>query len=383
MPSFTKGERRGRELFEVTAGAGRASKPSIPVTVLTGFLGSGKTTLLNRLVRHPGMADTAVIVNEFGEIGLDHLMVREGDENVVLLDSGCLCCTIANTLADTLADLYLRRVRGDVPAFTRVVIETTGLADPAPILHTLLRHAFVTRHYVVDGIVATVDGIFGLGQLASHAEAAKQAAIADRLLITKTDIASKGVAPLRARLRILNPGAPILEVVMGEVEPERIVGIGLYDVVDRADAERWLQDAAIAEHDHGRDGSGAHDQAHDVNRHDVRIRSYSACFDFPVSWAGYAGWVELMRRRDAEDLLRVKGLLRIGNGEVRPYVIQTVQHAFAEPVRLERWPLPDERSRLVFITRDIDRGIVEESLAALGGPEATTRAEVAGPPRRD
>jgi len=367
----------------MTARAGGISRPPIPVTLLTGFLGSGKTTLLNRLVRHPGMADTAVIVNEFGEIGLDHLMVTEGQENVVLLDSGCLCCTIANTLADTLADLYFRRVRGDVPAFARVVIETTGLADPAPMLHTLLRHAFVTRHYVVDGIVATVDGIFGLDQLDAHGEAAKQAAIADRLLITKADVASQGLASLRARLRALNPGAPILEVVMGEVAPERIVGIGLHDAIERVDAERWLQDPAIAEQDHDHADSGVHDGAHGSNRHDARIRSYAAYFDFPVTWAGYAGWVELMRRRNAEDLLRVKGLVRIDNGEARPYVIQTVQHAFAEPVRLERWPSSDRRSRLVFITRDIDRGIVEESLAALGGPEAAIRADGAALPRRD
>ncbi len=333
----------------------------IPVTLLTGFLGSGKTTLLKRLLNQPGMADTAVIVNEFGEIGLDHLLVERGDENVVLLDSGCLCCTIANSLGETLSDLWFRRVRGELPAFRRIVIETTGLADPAPILHTLMTDKFVTRHYVIDGIVATVDGINGLEQLNTHAEAVKQAAVADRLLITKTDVAPRQhLDALAARLAVLNPGARLREIAQGRVAAQDIIDIGLFDrTAEPAQTLRWLRDEAHAAAA-GHEGS----RGHDVNRHDDRIRAYCTYFDFAVSWAGYAAWTTAMRRYPGDKLLRIKGLMRLGDRAL-PYVVQAVQHVFGEPIRIENWPGNDPRARLVFITHDLDRAIVAESIDVL------------------
>src|ERR1700694_4406276 len=208
-----------------------SSEPSslIPVTVLTGFLGSGKTTVLNHVLQHPGMAATAVIVNEFGEIGLDHLLVERSSEDVVLLNSGCLCCTVRGDIVDTLTNLFVDRVKGKVPHFTRVAIETTGLADPAPILHTLMTDPIVAARYMLDGVVATVDAVNGAATLDRQPEAVKQAAVADRLLVTKADLAPpRAGAPLDARLAALNPGADRLLVAQGAVDPARLFGIGLF-----------------------------------------------------------------------------------------------------------------------------------------------------------
>lgn len=352
-------------------GARTAAEP-IPVTVLTGFLGSGKTTLLAKLVRKPGMADTAVIINEFGEVGLDHLLVAKGEENVVLLESGCLCCTISNSLGETLADLFFRRVRGEIPQFKRVVIETTGLADPAPVMHTLMTDYLVTAHYVLDGIVTTVDGVHGSDQLDAHDEAVKQAAVADRIVITKPDLAGgDAIAALRRRLAALNPTARMLEAIQGKIDPADIVGVGLFDPATKTlDVRRWLAEEALA-HDGTRDDRGEH--AHGADRHGDRIRSFCLYLEGPATWQGYAAWLEALRALRGSDLLRVKGLIEIGD-DGRPYVIQGVQHVFTPPLRLRAWPSADRRSRLVFITRDLDRDAIAVTLRLLGDPAQVRRA---------
>src|SRR5216683_2761216 len=224
----------------------------IPVTLLTGFLGSGKTTVLNHVLKEPGMAATAVIVNEFGEIGLDHLLVERSSEDVVLLNSGCLCCTVRSDIVDTLTNLFVDRVKGKIPFFTRVAIETTGLADPAPILHTLMTNPIVAARYMLDGVVTTVDAVNGAGTLDRQPEAVKQAAVADRLIVTKSDLAEPAaLASLEARLRALNPGAPLLRAEHGAVDPSVLFGLGLFDPQTKSvEVRRWLQDEAVAaQHD--------------------------------------------------------------------------------------------------------------------------------------
>lgn len=342
---------------------------ALPVTVLTGFLGSGKTTLLTKLLAHPDFADTAVIVNEFGEVGLDHALVAEGDENVVLLDAGCLCCTVANSLAETLNDLFFRRAKGELPPFRRVIIETTGLADPAPILHLLMRDRVVTPNFRLDGVVTTVDALHGAGQLDAHAEALKQAAVADRLVLTKTDLVTADeAAALRSRLRDLNPGAALLEAVKGALAPGEVLDVGPFDLAGKAaDVAGWL-----GAEDDRRDAAGDdrdHDHA-EVSRHDARIQAFCFRLDGPVSWAGYAAWVDLMRRFRGENLLRVKGVIAI-EGSKRPYLVQGVQHVFDRPVRLESWPWTDHEPRLVVIARDLGRAELERSLGALRAPAGT------------
>ncbi|MBP5858298.1 GTP-binding protein [Marivibrio halodurans] len=337
----------------------------LPVSVLTGFLGSGKTTVLNHLLRHPAMGETAVVINEFGTVGIDHRLVETASEDMVVMDSGCLCCTIRGDLIETLRTLIRRRWKGEIPAFERLVIETTGLADPAPILHTLMTDPVISARYRLDGVVATVDAVAGAATLDAQPEAVKQAAVADRILLTKTDL-EPATQDLEARLRALNPAAPILHVANGVADPATLFDAGLYDPTSKSpDVARWLAEEAYAgghEHEHGH-GHG-HDHAHDPNRHDDRIRSFVIEWDETIRWDSFVEWVEALIAGHGANLLRIKGILDVAEVE-GPVAVHGVQHVFHPPAMLPAWPAEEEkRSRLVFITRDINKAPVAEMFAA-------------------
>ena len=327
-----------------------AAEPKTPVSVITGFLGSGKTTLLNALLKHPGMAETAVLVNEFGEIGIDHLLFEALDDDVLLLAAGCLCCTIREDMVASLRSLFERRAGGEVPEFRRVVIETTGLADPAPILHTLLAGDSVSAPWAVDGITTTVDAVNGHRQLSAYPESVKQAAVADRLLVTKTDLARQtALATLRERLRAINSGAPILTACHGDIDPVELFGAGplASTGTGQPDVNRWLG-AAAAE-----PGSHFHQ---DVDRHDVHddgIRVLSLSIGAPVEIYRFIRWVERLLERNGDRVLRLKGILNVV-GDSQPVVVHGVQHVFHPLTRLPAWPGSDRRSRLVVIVKDLD-----------------------------
>jgi G3E family GTPase len=340
----------------------------IPVSLLTGFLGSGKTTVLNHVLHHPAMEKSAVIVNEFGEVGLDHELTVTGAEDMVLLNSGCLCCTVRGDLVNTLRDLMMLRLREDVPSFERILIETTGLADPAPILHTLMSDQLVTNYFRLDGVIATVDAVNGEYTLDRQFESVKQAAVADRILVTKTDLVEPGiVASLEARLATINPAAPRQHVTNGEVEPDILFNAGLFNPANKGpDVERWLQDEAYADDqadDHG-DGHGhdhGGDHGHDVNRHDDHISSFCVIYDEPLRLDALEQWFDTIMMLKGPDLLRIKGIVNVA-GMDRPVVVHGVQHVFHPPAVLDAWPSDDRRTRIVFITRDVDRATIEDTL---------------------
>ena len=345
------------------------SAERMPVSLITGFLGSGKTTLLNKLLRHPGMGDSAVIINEFGEVSLDHLLVEAIEGEVAVLASGCVCCTMRSDLEETLRTLLARRDRGEVPPFQRVLIETTGLADPAPIVQLLLNNPLLSHFVRLDTIVATIDAVNALQQLDAHAEAVKQAAIADRLLLTKTDLTAADVTTgLRTRLARLNPGAAMEAVRMGEIDPERLFGAALFDPERKsADVRRWLNEAAYGQdpHDHEHDhGHGAHDR---------EIDAFCMIFDEPLDWMRVSEWLAALRRERGDRLLRVKGILNLA-GESAPVAIHGVHHVFHPPVLLNAWTDDDRRSRIVFITRGLGRNAAEESWRRLNAARASARA---------
>jgi len=336
-----------------------------PVTLLTGFLGSGKTTVLNHVLKQPEMAATAVIVNEFGEIGIDHLLVEKATDDVVLMQSGCLCCTIRGDIADTLVNLFVDRAKGRIPGFERVVIETTGLADPAPILHALMQDPIVAERYMVDGVVTTVDAVNGSGTLDAQVEAVKQAAVADRLLLTKCDVASaEARRELEARLAALNPGAPLIEVTGGAVDPSMLFNLGLYDPNTKTvEVQRWLGEDFDEHHDdHDHHGLGHHH--HDINRHDAHISSFCITREKPVSWTALSGWLDALTSMRGSDLLRIKAIVAIDERPGQPVVLHGVQHLFHPPVLLPEWPSDDHRTRIVFITRNLPRETIEQSFAA-------------------
>jgi len=327
------------------------------VSIITGYLGSGKTTLLNRLLRAPALANTAVIINEFGEIALDHLLVAAPSENMVLLANGCICCAVRGDLVGTLGELAEKRKRGDTPPFDRILIETTGLADPVPVLQTLITDPEVGPRYRLDAVLTLVDGVHGAAQLDAHREAIKQAALADRLLITKCDLApGESITALERRLAALNPGAQRYRIARGEIAPEDLFGVALEDCGTK-NLTRWLQPEAYL-------AAGAHRGRYlGKGRHDDGIDAFSVHLDRPVTRAGLVTWLHLLASLRGANLLRMKGLLNV---EGRPVTVHAVQTLIDEPVALERWPDEERRSRLVFITRDMARADIERTLDALG-----------------
>ena len=341
------------------------------------------------------MADTAVIINEFGEIGLDHLFVDQAREGIVELSSGCLCCTIRGDLVTTLENLLRHLDNGRTERLNRVIIETTGLADPAPILHTVMLHPYLVMRYRLDSVITLVDAINGLSTLDEHEEARKQAAVADRIVLTKTDLVrsdaeTSAFETLERRLHALNPGALRLDVQTGDAEPDTLFNAGLYDPKSKIpDVAAWLNEEAYADsgdghnhahghshghshghhHHHGDDHGHHHDHdhGHDINRHSEAIRAFTLATERPVSASALEMFLDLLRSAHGSKLLRVKGIVHLAEDPDRPVVIHGVQHVFHPPATLEAWPDDDRRTRMVFITKDLPEGFVRKMFEAFSG----------------
>ncbi len=346
----------------------------VPTVVLTGFLGAGKTSLLNTLLKDPMLANACVVINEFGEIGIDHLLVEKSDDNIVELAAGCLCCTIRGDLINTLADLIARRDAGTIKAFDRIIIETTGLADPAPVLHALMRDELLLRRLRLEGVITVVDGVNGWATLDAHPEALKQVAVADRIVLTKLDLLSglEGEDKMFAiigRLRQLNPTARLLTTHRGEASAERLFTMGLFDATTKtANVQAWMNDEALL-----RDGH----HHHDVSRHDAHIRSFALREVNAISPQGLELFFELLANFHGANLLRMKGLIKTSDDPTRPLAVHGVQHVFHPPVRLASWPDGVEETRLVFIVKDIAKAEIENLFKAFteqisGGAAAFT-----------
>jgi G3E family GTPase len=326
----------------------------IPILVVSGFLGSGKTTLLRNLLLDPEAGEIAVIVNEFGEVGIDHHLVRKTDVRTTLLRNGCVCCSMRDDLSEALRHLLSERERGSIPRFGRVVIETTGLADPAPILHTIVAEPVVRNHFRVERVVTTIDAVNGASNLDSYGEALRQVAAADHLIVTKLDLATPDVTEdLKAKLRSINPAATVVEASFGSIdftpllaeESQRgAMGIDRLDRVSFAiDGDPMAPAAVHAMSD--------------------RVASRCLVFDRPLNWQMFGIWLTMLLHRHGDRILRLKGLLNVG-AERGPLLVEGVQHVIHVPRHLREWPDADRRSRIVFIARDLDLTQVEASLEA-------------------
>ncbi|GAC1044103.1 CobW family GTP-binding protein [Rhizobium sp. No.120] len=360
------------------------SQQRVPVAILTGFLGAGKSTLLNRILKDEAMRDAAVIINEFGDVGIDHLLVESSGDSIIELSDGCLCCTVRGELVDTLANLMDAMQTGRIRPLKRVVIETTGLADPAPVMQSIMGNPIIATNFDLDGVITVVDAVNGLQTFDNHEEARKQVAVADRLIVSKTGIA--GAVPeaqLESRLRGLNPRAQILNADSDEAGRAAILVNGLYDPASKiADVGRWLQDELEADddhhhhdahdhhdhdhhhdhhhHHHGHHHGHRHQHAHDVTRHDGSIRSFSIVETQPIDPMALEMFIDLLRSAHGEKLLRLKAIIAVSDRPERPVVLHGVQNIFHPPVRLPAWPDPeDRRTRMVIITKDLPEDFVK------------------------
>ena len=332
-----------------------------PVNVITGFLGSGKTTLLQRLLASPKMARTAVLINEFGEVGLDHLLVRQVDESMVLLQSGCICCTIRDDLNAALRDLLSKRERQLIPQFDRVVIETTGLADPAPILYTLFAEPVLRHHFRLGNVITTVDAVNGQRHVGQNPEGVKQVAVADHLVVTKTDIAEpEAIAQAHRMLLRLNPSARRFDAYTDSIDADVMLSSDPYDPATKSVAvQSWFQQESQRNVEH----EDKHHHRHNDSRHDQQISSFSLTVDGALDWTLFGVWLTMLLNRHGENVLRVKGILNV-SGMGAPVVINGVQHLVHPPVHLDTWPSKDRRSHIVFITRGIEKARLMRSLVA-------------------
>ncbi|MBO0143931.1 GTP-binding protein [Agrobacterium sp. Ap1] len=373
----------------------------IPVSIITGFLGAGKSTLLNRMLRDPAAKDIAVIINEFGEVGIDNLLVEASGDSMIELSNGCLCCTVRGELVDTLASMIDAIQTGRAEPITRVVIETTGLADPAPVMQSVMGNPVIAQNFELEGVVTVVDAVNGLATLGSHPEAVKQVAVADRLIVSKQTLADAGqLSALRARLASLNPRAPVSDGDDDSVSSLSMLANGLYNPSSKiADVDRWLRDEIAADqhehhhhgydhdggcdcgHDHGHDHHHhAHDHGHhhhhDVNRHGDDIRSFSIVHDRPIDPMAIDMFVDLLRSAHGEKLLRMKAVVKLSDNPERPLVLHGVQAIFHPPQRLPRWPEgSDQKTRMVLITKGLTEEFVADLFAAFTGEPRLDRPD--------
>ena len=330
----------------------KRSTSVIPVSVLTGFLGSGKTTMLRHLLRQPEFSRTAVIINEFGEVGLDHELIEASEDSFIELQTGCLCCKIRSDLAETLQDLLRRRDEGRCTPFDRIVIETSGLADPAPILQTLMTDTAIAGRLVLGGVVTTVDAVNGVGTLAREEISQKQVAVADRIVLTKLDLAGSDEPALHGRLDALNAGASVLVAYHGRIDPGAVFDAGFYDPRIRStDVRAWLSEET-------------HDHVH--ARHDGDIKTYAIVREEPIQAVALTLFLEALAEHCGDDILRLKGIVNIAESSDRPAVIHGVQHVFHPPAWLDRWPSDKRSSRIVLITRRVPERWVAALLGAIG-----------------
>lgn len=376
----------------------------IPVSIITGFLGAGKSTLLNRMLRDPAAKDIAVIINEFGEVGIDNLLVEASGDSMIELSNGCLCCTVRGELVDTLASMMDAIQTGRAKPITRVVIETTGLADPAPVMQSVMGNPVIAQNFELEGVVTVVDAVNGLATLGAHPEAVKQVAVADRLIVSKQTLADAGqLSALRARLASLNPRAPVSDGDDASVSSLSMLANGLYDPSSKiADVDRWLRDEIAADqhdhhhHDHNHDGGcdcghdhgdnhghhhhahdhGHHHHHHDVSRHGDDIRSFSIVHDRPIDPMAIDMFVDLLRSAHGEKLLRMKAVVKLSDNPERPLVLHGVQAIFHPPQRLPRWPEgSDQKTRMVLITKGLTEEFVADLFAAFTGEPRLDRPD--------